>query len=114
MTEASRVPRYSDEVYALMDRTDEMITAADIAPIVHMHKDVIIHYAKTGKWNLCEYVISGGRVKFSRIDFLRKMGFIPQETRPGLSITEQVLQELTSIRALIVDLIEQRKEAKRA
>lgn len=106
-----RLPEYSEPVLALMERKDEMITAADIAPIVHMHKDVIIQYAKTGRWDLCEYVISGERVKFSRIDFLRRMGFIPRDARPGLTITEQVLHELTSIRALIMDLIEARKEA---
>lgn len=106
MSEASRVPRYSDEVYALMDRTDEMITAADIAPIVHMSPDVIVHYAKHGKWNLCQYVVSGYRVKFSRLDFLRKMGFIPPEETPEKPLMEQIRDELIGIRAMLAEMRE--------
>ncbi len=71
-------PIYSDEVLALMHRTDEMVTAADIAPIMRMHPSVIIRYAKEGVWDrgICNYVISGTHVKFFRIDFLRKGGWI--------------------------------------
>lgn len=71
-------PVYSDDVLALMARTDEVVPAAAIAPIVKMHPSVIIHYAKTGQWprEICNYVVSGRCVKFFRVDFLRKGGWI--------------------------------------
>lgn len=78
MTEDRKFPKYSDEIWALMDRKDELITAADLAPIVRMHPSVIIRYAKTGQWprEICNYIVSGNRVKFFRMDFLRKGGWI--------------------------------------
>ena len=71
-------PVYSDAVYALMARTDEMVPAAAIAPVMKMKPDVIIKYAKDGKWprEICNYIISGTHVKFFRVDFLRKGGWI--------------------------------------
>lgn len=69
-------PVYSQEVLALMARTDELVPAAAIAPIVKMHPSVIVNYAKTGKWGICKYIIVGKRVKFFRIDFLRSGGWI--------------------------------------
>ena len=71
-------PVYTEPVLALMSRTDEVVPAAAIAPIVRMHPSVIIHKAKNGEWprEICNYVISGRCVKFFRIDFLRKGGWI--------------------------------------
>ena len=71
-------PKISEPVLALIDRDDEMVTAADIAQIVRMHPSVIIKYAKEGKWptTICNCIVSGNRVKFFRIDFLRKGGWI--------------------------------------
>ena len=73
-----KFPKFSDEIYALMDRDDELITAADLAPNVRMHTQVIVKYAKDGQWprEICNYIISGNRVKFFRVDFLRKGGWI--------------------------------------
>ena len=78
MTDERKFPKYSDAIYALMDRTDELITAADLAPVVRMHPQVIIRYAKDGTWprEICNYIVSGNRVKFFRVDFLRKGGWI--------------------------------------
>ncbi|MBO7709696.1 MAG: hypothetical protein J6S83_04455 [Lachnospiraceae bacterium] len=78
MLEDRKFPKYSDPILALMDREDEMVTAADIAPIIRMHPDVIIKYAKTGKWprEICNYIVSGTHVKFFRIDFLKKGGWL--------------------------------------
>ena len=78
MIDERKFPKYSAPIYALMDREEEMITAADLAPIVRMHPQVIIQYAKTGKWprEICNYIVSGNRVKFFRVDFLRKGGWI--------------------------------------
>ena len=67
---------YSEPVLALMAMTDEVVPARALAPIVKMHPQVIINQARTGEWNRCEFVISGKRVKFFRIDFLRKGGWI--------------------------------------
>lgn len=71
-------PVYTDAVLALMNRTDEVVPASAIAPIVKMHPSVIVNYAKSGQWpeRICNYVISGSHVKFFRIDFLRKGGWI--------------------------------------
>jgi hypothetical protein len=78
MTEDRKFPKYSEPIFRLMDMDCEMVTAADIAPIVRMHPSVIIKYAKTGQWpkDICNYIISGSHVKFFRIDFLRKGGWI--------------------------------------
>ena len=71
-------PKYTEAVLALMDRQDELVPAAAIAPIVKIHPQTIVNYAKTGKWprEICNYIISGSHVKFFRIDFLRKGGWI--------------------------------------
>ena len=71
-------PVYSDAVLALMARTDEMVPAVAIASVVKMKPDVIIKYAKDGKWprEICNYIVSGTHVKFFRVDFLRKGGWI--------------------------------------
>lgn len=70
---------YTPEVLALMARKDEVVPAAAIAPIVHIHPSVIIKYVKEGRWprEICNYIVSGSHVKFFRIDFLRKGGWIP-------------------------------------
>ncbi len=78
MIDDRKFPKFSEPIFRLMDMDCEMVTAADIAPIVRMHPSVIIKYAKTGQWpkDICNYIISGSRVKFFRIDFLRKGGWI--------------------------------------
>ena len=72
-------PTYTDAVLALMARKDEMVPAAAIAPILKMKTETIIKKVKDGNWpiTICNYVISGRCVKFYRIDFLRKGGWIP-------------------------------------
>lgn len=69
---------YSPEVVQLIESQEELVHAADIAPIVRMSPDRIIGYAKTGQWprEICNYVVTGRCVKFFRIDFLRKGGWI--------------------------------------
>ena len=71
-------PTYTPEILALMHMPEEMVYAKDIAPIVKMHPEVIIKYAKEGKWprEICNYIVSGRCVKFFRVDFLRKGGWI--------------------------------------
>ena len=104
-------PKISEPVLALMNMEDEMVTAADIAPIVHMSPDVIIKYAKDGKWDQDDqgrFITSGNRVKFFRLDFLRKGGWIPPEAPKNDTLTE-VLDELVAIRQLLKTLID-RKE----
>ena len=69
---------YSDPVRELMERTDDLVPAAAIAPILGMKAETIIKKAKIGQWDrgVCNYIISGTRVKFYRVDFLRKGGWI--------------------------------------
>lgn len=69
---------YSDEVMRLITSTDEMVTAAAIAPILGMKEETIVKKVKMGEWdrNVCNYIESGTRVKFFRVDFLRKGGWI--------------------------------------
>ena len=71
-------PTYTEPVLALMARTEELVPAAAIAPIVKIHPQTIVNYAKTGKWprEICNYIVSGSRVKFFRIDLLRKGGWL--------------------------------------
>jgi hypothetical protein len=69
---------YSPEVVRLIECKDEMVHAADIAPIVKMHPDRIREYARNGEWprEVCNYICSNNDVKFFRIDFLKKGGWI--------------------------------------
>ena len=69
---------YSPLVLQLMARTDELVPAAALAPILGMKAETIIKKAKIGKWDrgVCNYIVSGRCVKFFRIDFLRKGGWI--------------------------------------
>lgn len=72
-------PVYTDDVLRLIHMKDEMIYAKDIAPILKMKPDVIVKRVKDGSWlpqYLGNYIISGRCVKFFRIDFLRKGGWI--------------------------------------
>lgn len=94
---------HSDAVQLLINLKAETVSAALLAPVVKMHPSVIIDYAKTGKWNLCKYVISGNRVKFFRRDFLQKMGFI-QEDPPEKDLMTLILEELKAIREMIANL----------
>lgn len=85
----------SDAVRALMEMDAEVVSAKHIAPIVHMSESVIVKKAKDGTWNadrLGNYVISGGRVKFFRKDFLQKCGFMEPEAEGQTS--EQLLTEI--------------------
>lgn len=78
MGDERKLPKYSDGILALMNMENEMVTAADIAPVVRMNPQVIIRYAKEGRWprEICNYIVSGNRVKFFRVDLLRKGGWI--------------------------------------
>ena len=69
---------YSDPVRKLMAMPEDLVPAAAIAPILGMKAETIIWLAKKGRWdrNVCNYIISGTRVKFFRVDFLRKGGWI--------------------------------------
>ena len=81
MSEQERLAAES-ALEALKNSTDEMVTAAQIAPILHMNPGVIVKYAKDGTWiqdNMGKFIISGDRVKFFRRDFLQKCGFIPAD-----------------------------------
>ena len=78
MINANNLPEYSQPILDLINRRDEVVTAADIAPIVRMNPQVIIRSAKEGRWpvTICNYIVSGNRVKFFRVDFLKKGGWI--------------------------------------
>ena len=78
MADERRLPKYSDAILALMARDEELVPAAALAPVVRMHPSVMIKYAKDGTWprEICNYIVSGRNVKFFRIDFLRKGGWI--------------------------------------
>jgi len=70
--------RYSEAVMKLIDNPEELVPAALIAPILGMKAETIIKKVKIGKWDreVCNYIVSGTRVKFFRVDFLRKNGWI--------------------------------------
>lgn len=57
---------------------DEMVHAKDIAPVLGANVGALIRKAKDGKWDrgVCNYIISGRCVKFYRVDFLKKGGWI--------------------------------------
>lgn len=103
-------PKVTADVQRLIDMDVEVVSAKHIAPIVKMNESVIIHYAKTGQWNLCKYVISGDRVKFFRKDFLQQCGFIdPEPEEPtekevilaAISALETILKSQKEVIALL-------------
>ena len=104
----NQAPVCTDAVRALMNRNEDMVPAAAIAPIVGMNPGRIVAYAKEGRWNFCSYVVSGERVKFCRMDFLRRMGFIQDkpepEVMPQAYVLNQVIDELKQIRQALEDL----------
>ena len=74
-----RKPIYSQPVLDLMAMQDEVVPARCIAPILKVHASQIIDDVKNGTWDYKRqgnFIISGSRVKFYRIDFLRKGGWI--------------------------------------
>lgn len=68
----------SEHVVRLMECRDELVPAELIAPIIKMKPDRMREYARTGQWprEICNYVVSGSHVKFFRIDFLKRGGWI--------------------------------------
>ena len=89
----------TDPVSRLMAMDCEMLTAADLAPVLHMNPGVIVKYAKDGTWDqdkLGKFVISGDRVKFFRKDFLVKCGFMdPDPEEPtNEELTVRLLSEI--------------------
>ncbi len=92
----------NDPVKVLMEMTDEVVSAKYLAPILHMDPSVIVKYAKDGTWNQERnggFVISGegpgAHVKFKRVDFLRKWGFLePEKEEPTI---EQLLMRLIEV-----------------
>ena len=89
---------YDSALEALLNSTEEMVTAAQIAPVLHMNPGVIIKYAKDGTWKpdiWGKFIISGERVKFFRRDFLQKCGFIPKD-EPKRTVEDR-LDELIAI-----------------
>ena len=63
---------------ALMAMEDEVVPASAIAPVLKMHASQMVSDAKNGTWDreVCNYIVSGSHVKFFRIDFLKKGGWI--------------------------------------
>ena len=101
-------PKITPQVQKLIDMDSEMIYAADIAPVVRMKTDVIIKYAKSGIWdpdNQGKFIISGNSVKFYRLDFLRKGGWIPPEA-PNNDILTDIHEELVMIRQLLASVLD--------
>ena len=93
----------ADPVQVLMDMKDETVSARYIAPIVKTSPGALVKYAKDGTWDQERnggFVISGegpnARVKFKRLDFLQKWGFIePKKEEP--SMEQQILKQLKDL-----------------
>ena len=112
-------PVITEPVRRLMEMEDEMVFAKDLAPILKMSPDVIIHHAKHGEWQFCRFIISGNRVKFFRRDFLQKCGFMepePEQTderKMLLSAIETMETILKSQKEMIALLTEQNEMLRR-
>ena len=95
-------PEITEPVRILMEMEDETVSAKYLAPILHMNEGVIVKYAKDGTWNedkLGKFIISGAEpgahVKFFRMDFLQKLGFI--EPKPPEKTERELLQEAVQL-----------------
>lgn len=107
MSEQERLAAES-ALEAMKNSTEEMVTAAQIAPILHMNPGVIVKYAKDGTWiqdNMGKFIISGDRVKFFRRDFLQKCGFIPKD-EPKRTVEDLLEEVIELIRVQNTMLIE--------
>ena len=110
MTDEMKAPVYSDAVLRLMNMTDDMVYAKDIAKVVGMRPDVIVKKAKTGEWprEICNYVRSGNTVKFFRMDLLRKGGWVHDEPDNSEKLADLVVGIEIMLRAQkqILDMLE--------
>jgi hypothetical protein len=77
-----------------------------------MNPSVIVKYAKDGTWDQDrngEFVISGegpnAHVKFKRLDFLQKWGFVPKIVRKN---TDELLQEVITHLLIIEQLLNEK------
>ena len=72
------IPTYSQDIKELIELDKEVVPAKVIGKILGIHPSQIISEAKDGTWDrsICNYVIAGKRVKFLRVDFLKKGGWI--------------------------------------
>ena len=103
-------PKITPPVQRLLDMDCEVVYAKDIAPIVKMKPDVIIKRVKEGVWDqerLGNYVTSGDHVKFFRLDFLQKCGFIEKkkEKTPEVLLLERIVQLLTDQNWMLLELL---------
>lgn len=99
-------PVISDAVRRLMEMEDELVYAKDLAPILKMNPDAIIHHAKNGNWRFCKFVISGNRVKFFRRDFLQQCGYLqpdPEERTDSDRLNELI--ELLTVQNMMLNEI---------
>lgn len=64
----------------LLSMTDEMVYAKDIGPVLGKHPQFLINKVKNGEWDRANgnylYFPGDKTVKFYRIDFLKKGGWI--------------------------------------
>lgn len=98
--------KITPDVQRLIDMDAETVYAKDLAPIVRMHPQTIVSYAKSGKWNLCRFIISGDHVKFFRKDFLVKCGFMNPDPEPA-DVERAVL---TAVIDALQTMLESQKE----
>lgn len=86
----------TDAVRTLMAMNAEVVPPKYIAPVLKMSESVLIHRVKSGEWDdnvHGKVIVSGHRVKFFRLDFLQKHGFI--QPKPQGKTAEQLLQEIS-------------------
>jgi len=103
----------SDAVQHLMDMNCEVVSAKYIAPILKMSESVIVKHVKDGVWDadrLGNYVVSGGRVKFFRKDFLQKCGFLePDKAEPTVEqLLQRVIQLLMDMNWLLAERLNEK------
>ena len=116
------LPKVTPDVQKLIDMDCEVVTAAQLAPILKMHPQTIIDRVKTGLWDqdrLGKFVISGERVKFFRMDFLQKCGFVepdPEESteRKAILATISALETILKSQKEVIALLTEQNELLRA
>lgn len=94
-------PTITPAVLNLLSMNAEVVSAQYIAPILKMNPAVLVRRVKLGQWDeerMGRVVISGDRVKFYRLDFLRKGGFIdPPKVHPPEKTDSDRLDELIEL-----------------
>lgn len=102
-------PIITEPVRNLLAMNAEVVSAKYIAPVLKMSEAVLVHRVKTGQWDqdtMGRVVISGNRVKFFRLDFLQKGGFIspPSPEKTDSDRLDEIIELIRVQNTMLIEI----------